>query len=172
MPSSRKRSKGKERKARAAEKAAKNAQLVREMMQGLWWGWVNGKDDHGKLVSSCNHGYDEILPDISHPVSSFISAYLMCSEDRSRRGLVQQHLEVWNDDRYRQMAANILTRISLNWILYDKDGGSDYGRDESSKVLSATMIVLLENYGNTYDYSLPWCSKKEKRFSQLKLWFG
>ena len=141
MPSSRKRNKGKERKA----KAAKEAQFVRETVHKIWRDWVNGKDDDGKLVIHCNHGYNDndILPDKSHPVSFFIDSY---HTNGDLKDTLMKHEEVQNSDTYRKLALDIFTRIGVNWILR--------GEDYNMIIECATNILLLESYDETGDYDL------------------
>jgi len=68
MPaSSRKRNKGRDRKAKKEE-------AERMELQKVWRGWAQG-DMSGAVFIQCNHGFGEVaLPDEStHPVSSFTS---------------------------------------------------------------------------------------------------
>ena len=55
-PSSRKRNKGKERKAKK-DKAR---------VQNIWRRWLLGYLDDGKRISMCNHGCPSLVPD-DHP---------------------------------------------------------------------------------------------------------
>ena len=147
MPaSSRKRNKGKERKAKKAESE-------RVLCYKSWHNWACGNVglatfggvDMGATVQhvQCSHGleFDE-LPDISHPVSRFISSFLMGEPSPST---LQTHAEVWNSDNYRDMAVRILTNIGANWVIcnIENDGGS-----------IARLIMILESYGRTRDYEL------------------
>ena len=69
MPS-RKRNKGKERKAKKAELVKSERTVIR----GRWQRWAHGEDDTGLNFAqlsgriTCNHGYDLVLPADNHPV--------------------------------------------------------------------------------------------------------
>ena len=140
MPaSSRKRNKGKDRKAKKAakEEASKRIQIYND-----WQNWARGLRADGTVVTQCNHGFDDVvLPEESHPVSRFISDYF--SVDIGFSIILQRHPEVQNDDVYRKMAADILIRIGSNWLIKDNDR---FGTNIPSG------IMVLENYGKTRDY--------------------
>ena len=61
---SRKRNKGKERKAKQVE-------TKRAAVRNNWQGWVNGKACLGPnafaTISQCDHGFGAIIPDDNHP---------------------------------------------------------------------------------------------------------
>ena len=146
MPS-RKRNKGKERKAKKAEQELK---IVRER----WQGWARGKNmlkEDGSIITQCNHGCALMIPNASnnHPVTSFMDVFALNT-------LFDKHIsdnlrdtfntcpEVWNDDSHRKMARNSLLRIGTNMIL--------------GKVLLSGMpkdiayaVVVLENYDGSGD---------------------
>ena len=135
-PSSRKRNKGKDRKAKK-----------RIEMYNTWQNWARGESKNlfsGSRqvleVKPCNHGLVPVLPEESHPVSRFISDYF--SEDIDLRDMLQRHPEVQNDDNYRKMAADILIRIETNWLLEGKTFGANFSKG----------IMILENYGKTCNY--------------------
>ena len=141
MPaSSRKRNKGKDRKAKKAanEEASKRIQIYND-----WQDLAKGKlvSSDGMLLNiPCNHGLVAVLPDESHPVSRFISDYF--SVDVNLREILQRHPEVQNDNNYRKMAADILTRIQANWLLSGDTFGGNFPKG----------IMILENYGKTGNY--------------------
>ena len=144
MPS-RKREKGKARKAKAAERHWK------EVERYHWKGWTT--------VSSCNH--NAICPADDHPVYKFIDELFVQTgsggakklhtnkdfED-SCRGLwtlktwvkksFTNHSYVWNDTDHRKMARNILLSIGTNIIL---KGGSVCAAQEL-----ANAVSLLEKF--------------------------
>ena len=137
MPaSSRKRNKGKDRKAKKEE--SKRIQIYND-----WQDLAKGN-----LVSSggmplnvpCNHGLVPVLPEESHPVSRFISDYF--SVDENLRDILLRHPEVLNYDNYRKMATDILIRTQTNWLL----GGDTFGANFPKG------IMILENYGKTGEY--------------------
>ena len=64
MPaSSRKRNKGRDRKAK---KAAEKEEAERVKIYDGWQNWARGLWANGTVVTQCNHGFDElVLPNIS-----------------------------------------------------------------------------------------------------------
>jgi len=140
MPASRKRNKGKERKA----KKAKNA---RSMMHTIW---------SSMLASACDHGCAAI-PVIGHPVSNFMNDYYMplILEDSvvSGTGLVKSFRtcpEVWKDDSYREMLVDVLIGIGTNMLLFDvNESGPNF-----KALRVASVILILEEYGKTKDINL------------------
>ena len=125
MPS-RKKNKGKERKAKKAELEAEKAKLEAERIEREMgtirkkcYGWARGD---GQLIQ-CNHGCDVMTPDEDdHPVTNFIDGLLMYDAKNSNNmhvGFVGFYLrdtfttyqEVWDNERYREMAVNIFTAV-------------------------------------------------------------
>lgn len=154
MPSSRKRNKGKDRKAK---QAAEKADHERIMVYNLWSGWANGvrKCDIGKdvtqchdLITRCDHGC-AVVPNESHPVSVFLTEFY--NAGGSLKNILVNHEEVQNNDVYRKLALDIFTRIGLNWILR--------GEDYDMIVECAANIILLESYGETGDYYAATCRR-------------
>ena len=142
MPaSSRKRNKGKDRKAK---KAAKEEESKRIQIYNEWQDLAKGNlmsSGGMELNIPCNHGLGALLSEESHPVSRFISDYF--STDENLKIIFQRHPEVQNDDNHRKMAADILVRIETNSLIEDDNTG----------VNIAKAILILENYGKTGDYS-------------------
>lgn len=152
MPaSSRKKNKGKERKAKKAESERVNC-------YNNWQDWARGNLSSATFGGvdvgatgehvQCSHGLElDELPDIYHPVSRFINSFLMGEDSTST---LQSHAEVWNNDNYREMAIRILTNIGANWIIckIENDGGS-----------IARLTMMLESYGRTRDYELTVASR-------------
>ena len=141
MPS-RKRNKGKDRKAKKAAVEAERIDRERGIVRKKWQGWARGEG------IQCNHGVELMIPeDNNHPVVSFIDAFFLY-EANSRDIYAEQYLrdtftthrEVWDNERYREMSINIFVAIGTN-VLLDTDAISFSG----PKVL-ATAIVILENY--------------------------
>ena len=81
---SRKRNKGRDRKAKKAELEAEKAALEAERMEksraivrNTWRSSARGLDIHGQSIE-CNHGIALVMPDDkSHPVVNFIDALFM-----------------------------------------------------------------------------------------------
>ena len=138
MPSSsRKKNKGKDRKAKqAVEKEESN----RKGMYNTWSKWVQGYPGQS-IGPRCNHGFgSELVPEISHPVASFVTAFFMGTE---LRHVIQKHEEVLSDDDKRKRLLNIFISIGTNWMLYNIE-------NQVSEIAHA--IIILESYGITGDY--------------------
>jgi len=140
MPSSgnRKKNKGRERKAKKEE--SKKVQLY-----NFWRNWVNGKDDNGRDIIQCDHGLVERLPDVSHPVSSFIHSYF-CS------GLIPNHQDVLNNDNNRELAAVVLTSIGANLLCMYPATAQTKPESQQLIIRIALTIMMLENYDRALDY--------------------
>ena len=149
MPSSRKRNKGRDRKAKKAALEAEQAALEVERMErergivrNRWKSWARGVDIYGQVIQ-CNHGVDLMIPDDNHPITSFMDAlFTYAAHDRllhTGRYLVDTftaHQEVWDNERYRETAVKILITIGTNFTL---------SSDRADCFLAHT-IVALENY--------------------------
>ena len=158
MPASRKRNKGKERKAKKAE-----TEKIR--LQKVWRNWALGSNIlSGNMSIECDHGCNTgniiaLLSD-DHPVSTFICEFAgdwFPAYNNNMltyiRGLFDSHRQVWCNESYRRMAIQILTSIGINWILQQvhlenvlsSPGllGSTTAYDD--KLAMATIIIVLEN---------------------------
>jgi len=85
-PSSRKRNKGKDRKAKKEEAIREQNKAERLEAYHKWYSWAIGAKDTILVVAGlpqivelaqCNHGLITFLPDESHPVSRFISDFFI-----------------------------------------------------------------------------------------------
>lgn len=116
-PSSRKRSKGKERKAKkeAKLKDIKKMSLPKDL-QTPWRVWALGSTRY------CNHGFDEaVLNHAEHPVYKFIEA--CWSGGMNIAVLINSHQlyrEVWDNGDYKKMMVDILTMIGTNMLLNEE----------------------------------------------------
>ena len=148
MPS-RKRNKGKERKAKKAEQKVERIENEKMVVHKRWQGWARGENmlDNGSIITQCNHGCALMIPhDNNHPVSSFIDAFSMNRFlepvkhiSDNLRDTFNTYPEVWNDDSHRKMARGSLLRIGTNMIL-GKVPLSGMPKD------IAYAVVVLENY--------------------------
>ena len=143
MPaSSRKRNKGRDRKAKKEE-------AERMELQKVWRGWAQG-DMSGAVFIQCNHGFGEVaLPDETHPVSSFITTFCMMSV----KDALLRHPEVMTDDSLRQMVIDIFIRIGAN-MLYATDDDTTENKPLQFIINIALAITTLENYDEELDYEL------------------
>jgi len=151
MPSSRKRNKGKERKAKALiAKEEKEADVRRK-----WLSWASPKD------VACCHSM-KTIPAQDHIVSKFISKLWEPWSEGERRtnSTIERftpatlaNLEksfsnmpmVWQDEDLRQTAINVLLSIGVNILLYRLD-------HPILVEMAATQIALLQNYDGKGDY--------------------
>ena len=116
-PSSRKRNKGKDRKAKKLEKV----EIERVKANGFWQGWKNMED------VGCMHGNDTTLAN-NHPVSKFLDEFFLHKhwDDRRFKGIemilrdmLQTHSQVWMDDNHRELATQTFKSIGTNMLLLD-----------------------------------------------------
>ena len=116
MPAtSRKRNKGKDRKAKKLEKD-------RVRINRLWWGWVIG-DPRKFNIIQCDHGTIETENlEQSHPVSNFMDSFFTHWHDKQiyvleiLKDIFPLHHRVYCSDEYRNMVIKIFTRIGTNMI--------------------------------------------------------
>ena len=143
---SRKRNKGKERKAK---KEADKMEREREIVRNTWVGYARGVDEDGKVISQCNHGLDLTIPDNNHPVINFIDALVVYGA-KNRNMLVEKYFrdtfttqqELWRNKRYRETAVNIFIAIGTNCIL---------SRERVDSFL-AYAIVALDSYDGSGNF--------------------
>ena len=151
MPS-RKRNKGKERKAKKAEQEVERIEHEKKVVRDIWQGWARGEVmlDNVRVNAQCNHGFDLMIPDDNnHPVTSFMDAFFMnCNFGEGRKETVQHltdtfgsQLAVWNNDRHRKMTRDLMLGIGANMILL--------GNEANSEIVY--VVVVLENYGGSGD---------------------
>ena len=158
---SRKRNKGKERKAKKfeAEQVAKRVKA-----RTTWQYWARGEmglNVGGNCIIQsieCNHGCNVTIPDENnHPVCGFMDLYFMHCLGNSNKNmsnvnflieLFNSYPQVWKHDNYREMAIDILVRIGANKLLV---------RDPNLDAILhlATSILALENYDEGGYYNSP-----------------
>ena len=133
MPtSSRKRNKGKDRKAK---KEAKKEDDERLRVRDLWQRWT---------FNTCDHGCTLKVPDY-HPVLRFMDLLFSNIWDNmdlfsNMRGTLQKCTEVWSNDVHRKLALDILTNIGTNKILIDDSAVT------RNALYIANAIIILEQY--------------------------
>ena len=150
MPS-RKRNKGRDRKAKKAALEAERVESETSGLRSLWQGWARGKCmvDGREFITPCNHGGALIIPnDKNHPVCSFVDTLILNTAAHNMHTLnnmydtFQRHTEVWKNESYRKLAIQILVHIGTNSLLCN---------DSSTPKEKARAIVILENYDGTGD---------------------
>ena len=128
MPS-RKRNKGKDRKAKKAEMEARKIHNETLEVYKLWRGAALGEDIEldNKKVILCNHGIALTIPEVKHPVCSFMDTFhlnLLINRKHILENLGDtyiEHSQVWHNESYRTMARDILLEIGTNLLLGTKD---------------------------------------------------
>ena len=116
MPS-RKRNKGKERKAKKAEKD----KLQEDELRASWELWVHGPCREGE--ERCNHGLQFSVLPAFHAVTKFMNTFMegLNSGDLAIHSIikitVEKHPDVWTDAGHRQMVSDILLTMGTNMIL-------------------------------------------------------
>ena len=155
---SRKRSKGKERKAKNVEKEANEAELERGAMVAralIWSRYLKGDDENDNKIIQCDHGcavpaWDD--SDSDHPIFSFMDSFMKMIEVYNGRifssgvpgySLIRDNPEIWNDNNNREMAIKILLSIGTNMLLLSKCANNSNAIYCS---LIANVITLLEGY--------------------------
>ena len=139
-PSSRKRNKGKERKAK---------QLTKQQFKEVNCFW---RRLESRFI--CGHGRALSISD-DHPISSFMDQLCMnlqhkgMTASQTLTNLFETHRHIWNNESYRKIVLDILVRIGTNLLLVfnnDFDEG-----DHTWTVCIAMSVVLLEHYDGTDD---------------------
>ena len=139
MPS-RKRNKGRERKARKIESRLSS-------LDQSWEDWFEWSQKNDKV--KCNHGYDIKLPADDHPVCKLLHSLLSKEEGEPdhQRPLVDDLMnsfkacsEVWKDDEHRSAVSDILATIVTNHVMHEVQYKSDL--TNGIIPLSSTIIIL------------------------------
>ena len=142
MPaSSRKRNKGKERKAK---KEADKAEAIRVDSHEFWRSFCGS--------NQCDHGHAVILAD-DHPVSSFMDQFYINLRHKrmtvaeNLRALFESHTRIWNNEMGKEIVLDILVHIGTNMLL-------SKWVDIANPLCVAQSIVVLEKYNGTKDIDL------------------
>ena len=150
---SRKRNKGKERKAKKAELEAElEAKKKRENAHDFWMGWSRTGGLLGGRTSACDHGLGIVISgDNNHPViTSFLDTFFVNSAanmtipDNLRCVFnFNSHSQMWKNESSRNNVINIFIAIGTNLLLWN-----DTNKELFSEVASeiARAVVIFENY--------------------------
>lgn len=156
VSSSRKKNKGKERKA-------KKEQAERAKVRTLWLGWATGEEEYVTKTIECNHGCC-LIPSANsdHPVMCFIDDFVRYWKIYSIESAaivhlmldtLQTHPKVWNDESSREMAVSILTTMGTNMLLATETKQNE--RAESWAIRIAKAINVLENHsGGSFEKTI------------------
>ena len=158
MPS-RKRNKGKERKAKKAE--ARASRMEQHWLEWALWGQDNNKVqcDHGLTTESFSktasendnvkiNGQQFAISD-DHHIFTFIDSFFNDREKEDTQSmkcllaLFETQREVWMNDLHRKVVIEILTSMAVNLLLHEVQ----YGSTSLTLCLYITRaIIVLENY--------------------------
>lgn len=135
---SRKKSKGRERKAKKEEAA-------RERSYNNWKALARGKVRNGSVVVvQCDHGFEcgdgvSIPDDSNHPVCAFLNAYFMSGKDWYNT-LTAYKTTVFMNSNNREMVLNILISAGTNMILYKRLSTDEEIRHVRNVAMTITVI--------------------------------
>ena len=105
MPS-RKRTKGKERKAKKGA------------FRRTWQRWALGEGDNKKVVH-CDHGLNVTIPDDDHLISKFIDSLFIVGD---MENTIQIYPKLFKNDSDRSLTINLLVSIAVTNLLCPNDG--------------------------------------------------
>ena len=151
MPSSsRKRNKGKERKAKKAE----NEKFT---MRDVWLCMLAPQE-------GCDHGCN-MIPDVDHPVSNFMNDFFIkltvMDGGIFLLNSFERYPQVWNDDGLRNILLDVLLRLGANMLVNDDAIATNMYSPMSiapsrccPALRVAATILVLEQYGKTNNFNL------------------
>jgi len=145
-PSSRKRNKGKERKAKQQAKKEENDRADAR----IFW------RSHSVTITGCNHGCD-MIPADDHPVISFMDQFYInlrhkrMTIQQTLRNIFETHRQIWKNECYRKLAICILTRIGTNMLSGLTSMLLDEDLSTSWLLCLAQTILALEHYDGKGD---------------------
>ena len=152
---SRKKIKGKDRKAKQAKQEAEKIEKARVKARCEWVGWASEEVFQCSAYNSsgrgivCDHGFSDLIPDEdNHPVCAFMDAFFMDYLGCVKIGVSEflyntykKHPQVWENDNHRRLARDLSISIGTNMILCQETGPR----------YIALISVVLENYDRTSD---------------------
>ena len=150
MPS-RKRTKGKQRKAKKAEVLSSviSSASDRAFLRRMWQRWARGEDNNKKIVH-CNHGRNVTIPDDAHPVSKFLDSLFSTGD---LKNVFQLHPQLCKNESHREMAVTLLMSIAVTCLLTPKKDNMPVTSN------NAYAIVVLENWDETDDFDSAVCKQ-------------
>jgi len=151
MVRSRKKSKGRERKAKKEE-------AVRTAVYNEWRALARGEviDGNGRIVADvkCNHGFETVIPeDLNHPVCGFLSSYY------NKMGWFEalfKHETTICTDSNREMTIDIMISIGTNLIMYKKLRTNE----DIKHVCDIAMIITVLDHFNGVSIGSTICSRE------------
>ena len=128
-PKSRKRNKGKERKAKKADKV----ELERAKANEFWQRCLSAP-------VGCLHGCDNMAIQNDHPVSKFMDEFFIhwIRKQKGIAEILRDMLRVWTDSNHRELATQTFVLVGTNMLLAEEIN--------SGALSMAKTIVLLEHF--------------------------
>jgi len=148
---SRKKSKGKDRKAK---KEASKAENERVRARELWLGWALGNERITGVPITCDHGLglvDLVSIDLDHPITSFLDELFTRNNVANFDSIFPTHPQLLNDERLKKKVINIMTSMGMGTNLLSKNR-NEYVRGDRDhlatgwSLLVARSIVVLEHH--------------------------
>ena len=144
MPASRKRNKGKDRKAK---QLAKKEEKDRADANRFWRRFCSSSIE-------CNHGRTLVVS-TDHPITSFIDQFFVnftiSKTQQNLKDLFETHTQIWTKDSFRTLSIGILAHIGTNMLLLDVPEMSWSDDTVGWSMCLAQCIVVLEHYNGTKD---------------------
>jgi len=140
MPaSSRKRNKGKDRKAKQLAKKEENERaFAHEIWQSVY------------SSTECDHGCGMVTPADDHPVSNFMDQFIINAHHKGMTVLqnlkdtLETHTHIWNNESHRKLIIDIMVCMGTNMLLH--------GDVNMSWVTCLVQsLIVLEKYNGTND---------------------
>ena len=147
-PSSRKRNKGKDRKAKQlAKQQAKKEESDRADVNAFWRSFcISNK--------GCNRGHAILIQD-DDPISNFMDQFCLnfwvkeMTASQNLRELFKSHTQVWNNNTYRKSAILLFVIIGTNMLVNVKEESWDREGYNNWLICIAQATVVLEHYNGT-----------------------
>lgn len=144
---SRKKIKGKDRKAKQAKQEAEKIEKQRKVVRDRWQRLARG-DLGERGIIPCEHGFIALIPDAdNHPVCAFMDEYWGSDVTRISELLnntYKKQPQVWENNSLRKQARDLLVSMGTNLLLTANEGQM-LARDV------ALTIAVLESYDHTCD---------------------
>ena len=117
-----------------------------EAKHAWWQRWAGPTGIEG----CCNHGC-AVIPPPDHAVSKFMNTFFEAwasnnSAITAVKSTFEKHLEVWNDDKHRQMTIGIFLSMGTNMIMGHR--ASEYNPPDAIKGIAQAVLILDSYYGN------------------------
>jgi hypothetical protein len=143
---SRKRNKGKERKAKQVE-------TKRAAVRHIWQGWARDRENNA-IITRCDHALGAAMIsdfDDSHPVLIFMDDLFINWLEKSMEMTetvvdTLRHKQVWNDSCHRNIAIKLLLCIGTNLLLVHDVANGFREKMMINALFVAQVVVVIEKY--------------------------